>query len=407
MIVAHAGIGFPNGFTAPAARVSCYARGLKAAGKDVLVLCLGTSEPSPPEPALNLAVRGTAPGGIPFEYTCGSTIRSTSFWRRRRSRVDGLLGAIRSIQRHHAAQPIEAILLFSPWSLDAVAMHVVGRRVGAVCMAEVCEMPFHAQKNSLLWRLRRTVYNRTFFRWFDAAIAISSPLERHVVRYGTREIGVVRAPVMVDTEAFSPAAQTAAGPPTVMYCGLLNQEKDGVMSLMRAVSGVARDIPDVRLVLVGDTYHGTRIPEFRAAAERLGVESRIEFVGNVKRSDVPAYLAGASVLALARPSSPQADAGMPTKVAEYLASGVPMVVTQTGDIVEYLEDGVSAYLVPPDDVPALEAALRRVLLNPAEAQAVGRGGREVAMRHFDQRVVGARIAAFIDGLRSNEGASAV
>jgi len=285
-------------------------------------------------------------------------------------------------------------------------MHFVSRKVGAVYIAEVNEMPFHGQSASLLWKLRRSIYNRTFFRWFDAAIAISGLLERHVIKYGSRSIAVVRAPVMVDTEAFGPSSEPIVVPPAIMYCGLLNQEKDGVVSLMRAFSGLADDMPDVRLILVGDTYRGSRIPEFRAVAEGLGVEGKVLFVGNVRRREVSGYLAGASVLVLARPSSPQADAGMPTKVAEYLASGVPMVITRTGDIVGFLDDGVSAYLVPPDDVPALEEALRHVLLHPTEAHAVGRRGREVAVRHFDYRVVGARLAAFIADLTDKTGAGA-
>ncbi len=399
VIVTRAGIGFPHGMAATA-RVHSYARGLKAAGKDVLVLCLSTSEPSPPQPAVNSAVRGTASGGIPFEYTCGSTIRSTSFWRRRWTRVRGLLGATRRILQQRVAAPVEAILLYSDSFLEAAIMHFVSRRVGAVCIVDVCEMPFHAEEAGPLWKLRRSVYNRTFFRWFDAAIAISGVLERHVIKYGSRKVAVVRAPVMVDTDAFAPSAQPAAAAPAIMYCGLLNQEKDGVVSLMRAFSGLANDMPDVRLILVGDIYEGSRIPEYRAVAESLGVEARVVFVGRVRRSEVPEHLARASVLVLARPSSAQADAGMPTKAAEYLATGVPMVITRTGDIVEYLADGANAYLVPPDDVPALEMALRHVLLHPTEAQAVGRRGRDVALRYFDYRVVGAHVASFIAELRA-------
>jgi glycosyltransferase involved in cell wall biosynthesis len=370
------------------------------------VLCLGTSEPSPPEAAVNTEVRGVA-HGIPFEYACGSTTRSTNFWRRRWSRVQGLLGAARSIRRQRSHGPVEAVLLYSESWLDAAVLHFVCRRVGAAYVADVCEMPYHRdQRPGIPWRVRRSVYNRTFFRWFDAAIAISDCLRRHVVAFGSRDIAVLCAPVMVDTDAFHPAAEAAARPPVVMYCGLLNQEKDGAISLMRAFAGLSADMGDLRLHLVGDAYRSSRIPEFRAVADRLGIADKVTFVGSVKTSDVPAHLARASVLVLARPQSLQADAGMPTKVAEYLASGVPVVITQTGEIAGFLDDGVNAYLVPPDDEAALQEALRYVLARPEEALAVGRRGREVAIRHFDYRVVGARVAAFIAGLTDRSAAGA-
>jgi glycosyltransferase involved in cell wall biosynthesis len=90
---------------------------------------------------------------------------------------------------------------------------------------------------------------------------------------------------------------------------------------------------------------------------------------------------------------------MPTKVAEYLASGVPTVLTTTGDIARFVEDGVSAYLVPPGDRPALVQAIRRVLSDRDDAGAVGRRGREVAARYFDYRVAGDTVSAFIARVR--------
>ena len=394
--MAQRGIGFPNG-TAETARITGYARGLRAAGRDALVLCLGTSEPSPPGAALNTEVSGVV-HGIPFEYTCGSTIRSTDFWRRRWSRAHGLVGAARRIRRQRGAGPVEAILLYSTSPLDAAVLHFVSRCVGAVYIIELGELPFPTLRGVVLGRLRRSVHNRTFFRWFDAAIVISDRLRQHLAAFGSREMAVLKAPVIVDTDEFRPIPEAVDPLPVIAYCGLLNEEKDGVATLMRAFARVVADLPQVRLRLIGDTYHGTRIPEFRAIARHLGIADRVSFVGIVARSEVPALLAQASVLVLARPRSPQSEAGMPTKVAEYLASGVPTVLTRTGEIEGFLENGVSAYLVPPDDEPALAAALRHVLVHSAEAADVGRCGREVALRNFDYRVVGAQVAAFIADL---------
>ena len=398
VIAAQAGLGFPNGPGAAASRVSCYARGLRAAGHDVVVLCLGTSEPSPPEVAVNTQVSGVL-DGIPFEYTCGTTIRSTSYWRRRWHRLRGLVGAALRIRHLADAARVEAVLLYSDSSLEATLLHFVTRAAGAVYIVDLCELPYHNLRGLRLGRLRRSVYNRTFFRWFDGVVAISGSLRRHALAYGPPGLAVTSAPAMVDTDEFRPE-RAAAVSPVVMYCGMLSQQKDGVLSLLRAFAGLTADMPDARLCLVGDAPRGSRIPEFRASADRLGITDRVRFVGNVRHSETPAYLTQATVLVLARPRTPQADYGMPTKLAEYLASGAPVVVTRTGDIATLLEDRVNAYLVPPNDEVALEEALRYVLSHPAEAQAVGRSGREVAVRHLDYRVVAEHVASFIAELRA-------
>ena len=54
----------------------------------------------------------------------------------------------------------------------------------------------------------------------------------------------------------------------------------------------------------------------------------------------------------------------------------PLIVTETPTVGDYLQDGVSALLVPRGDVAAMEAAIRRLLANPVEAAALGRRARE-------------------------------
>ncbi len=399
VILVQHGIGFPNG-TAPTARVTGYARGLKASGREVLVLCLGTSESGAPQAPVNTYATGTA-HGIPFEYTCGSTTRSAHFWRRQWTRARGLLGAVRRIHAQRQVGPVEAILLYSKSPLDAALFHFVSRATGAVYIVELCELPFSGHRG-VVGTIAKGVYGRAFFPWFDAAVAISDYLRLHAVACGISEAAVLTAPVMADTDEFRPIPGAVESPPVVAYCGLLNQDKDGVATLIESFARVSAGLPDVRLRLIGDWWAGTRIPEFRAIAERLGIADRVSFLGNVARSEVPGLLAQASVLVLARPRSPQADAGMPTKVAEYLASGVPTVLTRTGEIGAFLRDGVSAYLVPPDDGPALTAALDHVLNHGAEAAEVGRRGRDVAVQNFDYRVVGAHVAAFVARLRADD-----
>ena len=397
VIAAQPGIGFPGARGAAAARVACYARGLRSAGRDVTVLCLGTSEPAPPEAAFNTAVRGVS-DGIPFEYTCGTTIRSASLWRRRWHRLRGLAGAVLRIRRLARHTRVEAVLLYSDSLLEAALMHFAARRVGAVHVVDLCELPLHAQPEIGLRRMRMHFHNRTFFRWFDGVIAISEYLRRHALAHGPAGLAVTCAPVMVDTDEFRPRNSSADAAPAVMYCGMLNQAKDGVLSLMRAFARLAPDMGDVQLSLVGDALEDSRIPEYRAAAERLGIADKVRFAGNVEHGEIPALLSQATVLVLARPRTPQADAGMPTKVAEYLASGAPVVVTRTGEIASLLEDGVNAYLIPPSDESALDEALRYVLSHPEEARAVGRRGREFAVENLDHRVVGGHVAGFIAGL---------
>ncbi len=401
LILIGPGAGFPNG-TATTVRTMLYARGLRAQGHDVRVLCLSPSE-SPAVGVLNHAVSGVAEG-IEFEYTGGTTLRGTNPLQQLWRLVEGIAMGLARVIACGRGRRVEAVLFYSHRSVLIPPFWLASRLCGAPFLLESCEEPFHeaAHRPLLSWALG--VYTHALYRFFDGAIVISAHLERYVRRRLRRGTRLLRIPILVDPAAFSDT--TAPRPvegPYVAYSGTLNETKDGVLTLMKAFRTVSEERPDLRLVLVGDSYVATQIPAFRRHAEDLGIAERVIFTGLLPRDRLPPYLAHAEVLALARPSSRQAEAGFPTKLGEYLATGKPVVVTNVGEIGEHLVDGRDIFLAPPDDLPAFTGRLRYVLAHPDVACEVGRRGQETARRSFSYLENGRRLSEFIRGLSSARG----
>jgi len=112
-------------------------------------------------------------------------------------------------------------------------------------------------------------------------------------------------------------------------------------------------------------------PLAESLAERaapLGPEVR--FLG--PRPDVPVLLAAAGVFVL-----PSRWEGQPLILQEALAAGCPIVASRAGGIPDLTGED-AALLVPPGDVDALAAAIRRVLTDPALAQRLAAAARERA-----------------------------
>jgi glycosyltransferase involved in cell wall biosynthesis len=68
----------------------------------------------------------------------------------------------------------------------------------------------------------------------------------------------------------------------------------------------------------------------------------------------------------------------PLKLAEYLAAGLPVVAPAVGQVARRLTDGVDAVVVPPHDVAALGASLRRLRDDPEERARLGKAARAAA-----------------------------
>lgn len=402
VIIAAPYIGFPNG-TAATSRVTAYARGLAASGENVHVILLGPSELDEAT-AVNTGLSGVHKG-IPFEYTSVSTVKNPSLLTRRWRVLSSMFAAGRRIRELDARSGVDAVLLYSRSPSTAAFFDRVARAVGATYAVDLCEMPYHDMAPGAARDARQDRYGRGFIGRFDLVVAISRYLAAYATRHVRPRSEVITLPIMVDCDEYRSDASPLAAPRLIVYIGMLNEKKDGVATLMTVFSRLAPEFPDVNLRLVGDSDDArvTNVPEFRRIAEGLGVADRVEFTGQVPRSEIPLHLRAASVLVLARPSSQQADAGFPTKLGEYLASGRPVVVTRTSDIAEYLSDGVSAYLAPPDDAAALEARLRRALANPEAAAAIGAAGRRVAEERFDYRLNGRVLTDALRRARESRG----
>ena len=174
------------------------------------------------------------------------------------------------------------------------------------------------------------------------------------------------------------------------YCGNMS-EIDGISVLIKAFAIIHKKYNDVKLILAGDS---SDVPAQKILSETLGVKDDVLFLGRLSRDEVPHFLADATALVLASPTSERACATMPCKVGEYLCTGNPVVVTGIGEINKYLKDGESAYLSPPDSEIAFAQKLDEMLSDISRAEKIGKKGKEVSLRHFGSEAQVKRIEAF-------------
>ena len=403
VILTGPGVGFPNGL-ASTVRVASLARGLQEQGSRVRLLCLGPSE-VPSLGVRNLEASGNA-DGVEFEYTSGRTWRGRTALEQAWLVLRGLAVGAKRVLELHRRQGVNALVVSSDKWIVIPLFWLVAKFCGAAYICEQSEEPFYQAERSVVWRVISAIHTYTLYRLYDGAIVISAYLERYMRARMRRGARLLKIPILMDAHQFARgAAAGQIGGEYVAFCGTLNEAKDGVLTLAKAFAQICAEFPGLRLVLIGDSPKVSQIPRVRAFVEELGIADRVVFVGIVARGELPAYLDSATVLALARPSSRQASAGFPTKVGEYLATGRPVVVTRTGEIDTYLEDGVNVFFAAPDDASAFAGRLRHVLQHPEEAAGVGRRGREAACQFFDFRANGLKIREFIEQFRDAGAAS--
>jgi glycosyltransferase involved in cell wall biosynthesis len=226
-------------------------------------------------------------------------------------------------------------------------------------------------------------------RLFDRFLMVSA--------YSAREL---RAPASrtrviyggADPDRFSPDAdQVRRG---VLFVGRLTPHK-GVDRLLEALPA------DAELRVVGSAGHDPHPPErdYPNLLRRLAAERRVDFLGAVPDSDLPALYRTARVMAL--PSVHRTCYGREVAVSELLglaaieamASGTPVVASAIGGLPEVVEDGVTGFLVEPGNVAELRARLAEVLAEPRLAERLGRNARQRVLETFTWEACAGRCLA--------------
>jgi glycosyltransferase involved in cell wall biosynthesis len=171
---------------------------------------------------------------------------------------------------------------------------------------------------------------------------------------GVPEARIARIPHPV-FEAAAPVGNGGRRGQTLLFFGLIRAYK-GVDLLLRALPLIARDRPDVRLVVAGDPLDP--VEPLRSLAGELGMEERIDWrLGFLPDDEVEEVLAHTSVVVL--PYRQRVDASGVLALA--VGHGLPVVVSDVGSLGETVAEFGAGEVVPPENVEALAAACVRLL----------------------------------------------
>lgn len=221
---------------------------------------------------------------------------------------------------------------------------------------------------------------RYAFHHADATRAVSATTEERCKAYAPHA-PCVRFMAWSDATVFAAVQRPApaAACVDVVYAGVLRPGK-GVHLLIEAFAQVAP--PSATLYVVGEPQNVEYAAQLAVRVQALQVAERVRFVGKVTQRELAAYFARARVAVL-----PSLSEGLPRVVLEAMLTSTPVIGTHVGGIPELIRDGETGWLIPPNDVTALAAALRHAYDYP-HYDAVASAARRFALDFFSpQRYV--------------------
>jgi glycosyltransferase involved in cell wall biosynthesis len=254
--------------------------------------------------------------------------------------------------------------------ISALAIFRKARELGMVTLLDAPSI-HHAAQDRLHGTTDSPELHRRIVAVKDAEIAladhvltVSELARRTYLEAGVPPEKVHALPLGADLELFAPApAGTVekSGPPTFLFAGATIRRK-GFDLLVEAFERVRPDIPGVRLRIVGS----------RGDLGHL-LNPHVDFLGPKTQPELAAELRRADVLVL-----PSRNDSYAMVVAEALASGTPVIVSEMVGAKDLVTEGKTGWIVPVEDVAALAERMAWCARHPEEVRALAGSCRRAA-----------------------------
>lgn len=212
----------------------------------------------------------------------------------------------------------------------------------------------------------------------DKIYAVSEDMAKKISsNFGIPANDVEVVPFGVDTSLFQPATkdkQESSGR-TIVFSNRNFLEVYNIETLINAIPLVIEKNENIRFVIKGS---GPLERSLKELASSLNVDEYVTFVGWTEYHDMPKYLHNCDIYV-----STAISDGTPVSVLEAMACGKTCIVTDVGGVGEWIEDGVSGCLVPPQHPQILADKILELAMDPAKRDALGKEAYGVVTERGD------------------------
>jgi len=172
--------------------------------------------------------------------------------------------------------------------------------------------------------------------------------------------------------------------------GRLSPEK-GQAGLLEAFAIVCRNLPGLKLILVGDGPEGPRLQDI---AGRLGIHDQVCFAGRCSEDETLGQIADSDILVLSSFME-----GLPIVLIEAMALGTAVIASRVAGIPELVQHESSGLLFTPSNWKELADCIQRLVVDDRLRNQCVKRGKEAVSTSFDIRRSAAQLSAlFADGM---------
>lgn len=238
-----------------------------------------------------------------------------------------------------------------------------------------------------------TANSEKFTRCYRGLVCISENIRQYFERYNNHSIVV---PILSDMPKRMPKHRdNNSGTVRFVFTGTVGIEKENLVELFRGFYAFNKTCSDWEFLLYGQVPEANRA-RIENILEILGLTERVKLMGPINHERVARVLSEADCLILPRRNTKQNYYGFSTKLSEYAVSGTPIILTDTGVVFRYFEDGRDCMRVEGYEAQGFCEQMKRFIrLTAEERNEMACHAFETASQYFDWRVYAQELKQFL------------
>lgn len=268
---------------------------------------------------------------------------------------------------------------------------------GAKIVMELNELPYGTgSETSTRIRLRKKMLKKVFPK-FDGFLSISETLSDLVKEYAPSARNL-KVPIIVDTNIANGVQPYPSERPYIFHSGTLYEQKDGIVGMLEAFAMAnSRLGGKYDFIMTGNINNTTDKGKMEAVINKYHIADHIKFTGYLSVKELREYQKGSSMMIINKYKTQQNKYCFSTKLGEYLAFAKPVIITNVGEAMNYLNDD-NAYIVETGNPEKIAEKLVEISEHPSNAEVKGKHGFELAQKTFNNNYQAGRIINFLQTL---------
>jgi glycosyltransferase involved in cell wall biosynthesis len=256
---------------------------------------------------------------------------------------------------------------------------IIAKLAGYKILIDLVENPHSMSYVKSITQKLKLFYFHFFYKaipyYVTGLVVVSKFLQNLVKKDFTKDIPVFHLPVSFDPDDFNAAVKPYRHP-AIFYGGSYGNNYD-FDSLFKAFNNIVKEHPSATLYLSGKADESIK----QMVKSKIEKNCNVEFLGFLDEELYYTTICNMDILCMPRNNSIQANAGFPFKLAEYLATGKPVIASRVSDVADYITDA-DAYIYEPGEYKEIEGIINKILSNPQQAGITGNNGKQKAVKYF-------------------------